>query len=263
MEEQNSSEWQAPPPPEKIEANEQAEMSEPATLGNIFFEPGRTFEDLRRRPRFILATLIMIVIVSAFNAFFISKVGFENIVRQKMESNSRVQQLPADQRDQLIRQQTGAVWKGISYAAPPIVVIAIVFLGGLIYWGASSAFGGSSAYLQNVSVWVYSSLPPLVVSMLANIVILFFKSVDDIDLATSQSGLLHANPSMFIDGKAQPVLSAVLSTFDLFSIWGWILAAIGLRVVCKLSSGGAWAIVLLLALISLLVRVAFAAFVGG
>jgi len=43
MEEQNSSEWQAPPPPEKIEANEQAEMSEPATLGNIFFEPGRTF----------------------------------------------------------------------------------------------------------------------------------------------------------------------------------------------------------------------------
>jgi hypothetical protein len=99
--------------------------------------------------------------------------------------------------------------------------------------------------------------------MLANIVILFFKSVDDIDLATSQSGLLHANPSMFIDGKAQPVLSAVLSTFDLFSIWGWILAAIGLRVVCKLSSGGAWAIVLLLALISLLVRVAFAAFVGG
>ena len=44
MQEQNSSEWQAPPPPEKIEAGEPAQMSEAATLGNIFFEPGRTFE---------------------------------------------------------------------------------------------------------------------------------------------------------------------------------------------------------------------------
>src|SRR5690349_11139338 len=106
MEEQTSSEWQAPPPPERIEIGEQAEMSEAATLGNIFFEPGRTFEDLRRKPRFVFATVIMIVIVSTFNALFISKVGFENIVRQRMESNSRVQQLPDDQKEQIIRQQS-------------------------------------------------------------------------------------------------------------------------------------------------------------
>lgn len=262
MQEQTSSEWQAPPPPERIGQSEPARMSEAATLGNIFFEPGNTFEDLRRKPRFILATLIMILVVTAFNAFFLSKVGFENIVRQRMESNSRVQQLPEDQKAQIIKQQTGPVWKVISYAVPPVIVIAIVFLGGLIYWAASNAFGGSSSYLQNVSVWVYSGFPPLLISMLANILILFFKSVDDIDLTTSQSGLLRANPSMFIDAKAQPVLNAVLSTFDLFSIWGWILAAIGLRIVCKLSSGSAWAIVLIFALLSMAVRVLFAALFG-
>jgi hypothetical protein len=262
MEEQTSPEWQAPPPPEKIEMEEPARMSEAATLGNIFFEPGNTFEDLRRKPRFILATLIIMIVVSAFNAFFISKVGFENLVRQRTESNSRVQQLPADQKEQIIRQQTGPVWKGVSYAIPPVIVLAIIFLGGLIYWGASSAFGGSSSFMQNVSVWTYASFPPIVISMVANILILFFKSVDDIDLSTSQSGLLHANPSMFIDAKAQPVLNAVLSTFDLFSIWGWILAAIGLRVVCKLSSGSAWAIVLILALLSMAARVFFAALFG-
>jgi hypothetical protein len=262
MEEQNSAEWSAPPPPEKIEPREAAQISEAGTLGSIFFEPGRTFEDLRRKPRFVLATLIIILMVTAFNAFFIGKVGFENLVRDRMENNSRVQQLPADQKEQLIHQQSGPVWKGISYAAPPVAVLVIIFLGGLLYWGASSAFGGSSGYMQNVSVWVYSSFPPIVISMLANILILFFKSVDDIDLTTSQGGVLHANPSMFIDAKAQPVLNAVLSTFDLFSIWGWILAAIGLRVVCKLSSGAAWAIVLILALVSLVVKVIFAGFFG-
>jgi hypothetical protein len=262
MEEQTSSEWQAPPPPERIEQGEPAQMSEAATLGNIFFEPGNTFEDLRRKPRFILATVIMILVVTAFNAFFISKVGFENLVRQRMESNSRVQQLPEDQKAQIIRQQTGPIWKAVSYAVPPVIVIAIVFLGGLLYWGASNAFGGSSGYLQNVSVWTYSSFPPIFISMLANIVILIFKSVDDIDLTTSQSGLLRANPSMFIDAKAQPALSAVLSTFDLFSIWGWILAAIGLRIVCKLTAGSAWAIVLIFALLSMVVRVLFASLFG-
>ncbi len=60
MNEQNPSEWQAPPPPEKIvDTSEPAQMSEAATLGNIFIEPGRTFEDLRRKPRFILASLVI------------------------------------------------------------------------------------------------------------------------------------------------------------------------------------------------------------
>ena len=46
-----------------------------------------------------------------------------------------------------------------------------------------------------------------------------------------------------------PVLTTVLATFDLFTIWGWILAAIGLRITNRLSSGSAWAIVLIFALI--------------
>jgi hypothetical protein len=203
------------------------------------------------------------VMVSAFNAFFINKVGFENLVRARMDANSRVQQLPADQKEQLIEQQTKPVWKIVSYVAAPIVVLIIIFLGGLIYFGATSAFGGSTTYLRSVSVWVYSSLPPVIISMLANIVVLIFKSVDDIDITTSQGGVLHANPSMFIDAKAQPVLGAILSTFDVFTIWGWVLAAIGLRVVGKLSSGAAWAIVLILALLSLAVRVIFATLFGG
>ena len=90
--------------------------------------------------------------------------------------------------------------------------------------------------------------------MLANFLILFLKSADEIDISSSQSGLIHANPSFFLD-KGSPVLSAVLATFDLFSIWGWILAAIGLKIVGKISSGAAWGIVLIVALIGVAFRV--------
>jgi hypothetical protein len=60
---------------------------------------------------------------------------------------------------------------------------------------------------------------------------------------------------MLLDGKAMPVLTTLISTLDLFAIWGWILAAIGLRITNRLSSGSAWAIVILVALIGVGLRV--------
>ena len=75
MEEQNSAEWQAPPPPENIDAPEAAQMSEVGTLGSIFFEPGATFEDLRRKPRFWMAAVIIALLVTAYAFSLQYKIG--------------------------------------------------------------------------------------------------------------------------------------------------------------------------------------------
>ena len=260
LEGRSNLEWQAPPLPEELtHVEEPAQMSEIATLGNIFFEPGNTFEDLRRKPRFILAALISILVVSLFQIMFIQKFGFDRIVKERLESNSRVQQMPEDQKQKLIEQQSGDIAKTISYAAVPVVMVIFFLVGGLIYWLGANAMGGSAGFLQGLSVWTYSAFPPTLISMLANFLILFLKSADEIDLASSQSGLIQANPSFFI-GKGTPVLAALLATFDLFSIWGWILAAIGLRIVGKISTGSAWAIVLIVALLGVAFRVVTAFF---
>lgn len=254
-------EWQAPPPPaDNKPVEEPAQMSEVGTLGSIFFEPGATFEDLRRKPRFLMAGFIIIILFTAFNILFIQKIGFEQIIRARLESNERVQQMSAEQKQALIDQQSGPIVKGISYAAGPLVILIVFLIGGLIYWLGTNAMGGNSTFLRGLSVWIYSSFPPTVVSMLANILVLFIKSTDDIDIASSQSGLVQASPAFFMDAKSSPVLHAIIGTFDLFFIWGWILAAIGLRIVGKISSGAAWAIVLLVALLNVAFRVVGALF---
>jgi hypothetical protein len=99
--------------------------------------------------------------------------------------------------------------------------------------------------------------------MIANGIILFFKSADDIDFAASQRGVVHANLGFLIDDKATPVLATLLSTFDVFAIWGWILAAIGLKITNKLSGASAWSIVIIFALIGVAVRVIGALFTGN
>lgn len=254
-------EWQAPPPPtDNTLPVEPPQMSEVGTLGSIFYEPGATFEDLRRKPRFLLAGLIIIVLFTAFNILFIQKIGFEEIIKTRLESNERIQQMPADQRKALIEQQSGPIVKGISYTAGPIVLIIVFLLGSLFYWLGVKAMGGETTFARALSVWIYSSFPPTVVSMLANILVLFLKSADEIDILTSQSGLVKASPAFLLDERNQKVFAALLGTFDLFFIWGWILAAIGLRIVGKVSTGTAWAIVLFGALFNIASRVVGALF---
>ena len=265
MEEPNKAEWQAPPPPEgPADEPEQPEMSEAGTVFNIFLEPGRTFEDLRRKPRFIIAGLIIILLVTAFTFVFSAKIGPEGMKRfiaQQIDKNPQAASLSPDQKEKSIALQM-TIQSVIRYVIPIFLIIAFL-IGALIYWLGSKAFGGDMSFSQALSVWVYSSLPITVVTILANFIVLSLKSADDIDIAVSQRGLIQANLGFFVNGKAMPVIATLLSTIDLFQIWGWILAVIGLRKVGKLSSSSSWTIVLLLALIGVIFRVIGSYFSGN
>lgn len=240
------------------------QMSEAATLANIFFEPGRTFEDLRRKPRFVLAAGIIALLISGYLIGLAAKVGDDGMRRfiaEQMEKSPQASRLSTEQKSRSIDMQM-TIGKYSRYATPVIVFVTFL-IGGLIYWLAAKAFGGNGSFAHNLSVWIYSGLPPAIVSGIANFIVMAFKPGDEIDLALAQRSLINANPSFFIDGKEMPVLATVLSTFDLFLIWGWILAAIGLRVTNRLSATSAWVIVILIVLIGLFFRVLMAFLTGN
>lgn len=265
MENQETPQWEAAPPPPPETPKEEPEMSEVGTIFNIFFEPGRTFEDLRRRPRFILATIIVALLVTAWNFGLFYKFG-EKAVRQvvveQMDKSPQTSSMSAEQKENAANMNL-MIGKGVRYAMPILFAIVCI-IGGLLYWGAAKAFGGTGTFLHGWSVFVYSALPPALISMVANFIVLAFKSVDEINyLSSQQRGVIRANPSFFIDGKTHPVLATVLSSFDLFLIWGWVLAAIGLRITNRLSRGSAWAIVIIFALIGIMFRVVGAFFSGN
>jgi hypothetical protein len=264
MENQESAEWQAPPPPEKIASAEPAQMSELATIGNIFFEPGRTFEDLRRKPRFILATIIIALLTTAYAFGLYYKVGDAGIrqfAMEQIDKSPQASSMDATQKANAVDLQL-KIGKIVRYLLPIFVAI-IMLIGGLLYWGGAKAFGGTGNFMHGWSVFLYSSIPPTIISSIANCIVLAFKSADEIDIGASQRGVVHASPAMFIGGKTMPVLTTVVGTLDLFMIWGWILAAIGLRITNKLSSSSAWAVVLIFALLSTLFRVVSAYFSGN
>lgn len=237
-------------------------MSTPETLSGIFFEPGRTFEALRARPRFLAAGLCMLALFLAWNAAFFSKVDYAEMVRSAVENSPQAEQLTPEQREQQISMQSSPVFKWITMASPVIGVPFYLALGGALYLLGSLAVGKGISYKQALSVWTYSSLPPLLLVMLANIVLVMLRPPALEDAALASRGMVHANPSVVIDKMAHPVLATALGSIDLFAIYGLVLAAIGLRKVARMSSGSAWAVVLGLYLIGLVFKLAAAAIFG-
>jgi len=256
-----------PPPPPALpvsETSDAAAMTTGQTLTGIFFEPGRVFESLRERPRFLAAAIISTIALLAFTTLFLVRVGYERMITEEIESSPRAEQMTPDQKEQAIRIQTSPVVKAIRYCAPILVVAIIIAAGAALYLLGSMLMGRQLRYKQAVAVWTYSAMPPIVVSMILNIVLLFLKSPDDYDIVrASRRGLVQANLGLLIDMKAAPVLGTFLSSIDLFAFYGLFLAALGLKKVGKMSSGAAWGIVLTIWIIGVIVRCAFAGITGG
>jgi hypothetical protein len=258
MDSEENKEWTPPPPPTTppAEPSEPARMSELATLRNIFFEPGNTFEDLRRKPRFIIAAIIISLMLTAYGFSLAYKVGDESIRRafaRQLENAPSASAMSSDQKEANLDLQVKII--GITKYAMPVFWLIFLGIGGLLYWLGAKAFGGSGGFLHGLSAFVYSWFPPVVISGVANLSVLLFKPAEEIDFLASQRGIISSNLGFLFGTDASPVLVTLVSVFDLFAIWGWVLAAIGLRIMNKISSASAWAIVIIFALVGVTFRV--------
>jgi len=247
--------WQPPPPPPLASTEETGpDMSTGATLTGIFFEPGRTFEALRKRPRFLIAGLVLLVLTIGVTALVYQRVDMGQYIRDKMERNPRNANQTEEQKEMGVK-----IGKIVGAVGFPVAVPISIAAGAALYLLGVMAFGGSIGYKKSLAVWVYSSFPPAILGTIIAVLVLFLKSADTLD----PEHLLVTNPGAFMSSDSSPVLVALLSQFDLLKFYGLFLAAIGLRKVAKISSGSAWGIVIGFYLIRAIMGVSAAAIFGG
>jgi len=247
--------FQAPPPPPfaPTPPPPTVEMSTPQTLTSIFFEPGRTFEALRSRPRFLIAGLILLVLTCLVTAILFVRKDMSVYIREKMEQSQSNQSATPEQKEMGVK-----IGTAIAAAGFPVSVPFWIAAGAALYLLGVMAFGGTISYKQALSVWVYSSVPPAILGTIVAILVLFLKAADQID----PEHMLITNPGAFMGADSSKVLTAILSQFDLLRFYGLFLAAVGLKKVAKMSSGAAWGVVILLFLIRAIFGIASAAIFG-
>ena len=231
-----------------------AEMSTAETLTGIFFEPSRTFEALRVRPRFLVAGLILFILTCAVTLALYMRVDMGQFIRDRIDQSPNAAQISEQQKETQIR-----IGKIIGMVFIPLSVPVIIAGGAALYLLGVMAFGGSISYRKALSVWCYSWLPQSILGTIIALLVLFLKSPDSI----VPENLVATNPGALMSPESSKVLVALLRQFDLLRFLGMFLAALGLRKVAKLSSGQAWGVVIGLWLIGLLLAVGSAALFGG
>lgn len=197
-------------------------MSEAARLSGVIINPVAAFTDIAARPRWWPAALILIVVQVLFIHAFSRRVGWESLIREQIESNSRLQELPAEQRERIIEQQSrfGAV---TGYAGAFLGLVIVTLVSAALFKGLFAIMDVTMAFRRAYAVTWYAMLPSVISGVLA-LVVMYSKEPADFDLRNP----LAFNIGAYLDkGSAAKSVYSLAASVDLFSIWLVALLGIG------------------------------------
>jgi hypothetical protein len=242
-------------------------------ITRVFYEPEPVFKNLRYHPRWLAGFLVLALIGCVYTIASMQRLGPVKMANDYADRVVAGGFVPPDKVDLFKTQAVAEAEKQgvIPKIVGPLSGISGFFLFMLILAGlymlCVMAFGGRINFFQALSVAVYSSLPPVVISTILSLILLYVKSPDDLEALRVQKGLARADLGLLLSATSHPYLYTIASFIGIFNLYGWWLSATGLRQSSeKLSVGSAWTIVFLIwflgVFLSLILAMIAPSFVG-
>ena len=200
----------------------QPSMSAFNRIIGVFFSPQKTFEDIVRKPNWLLPVALITLFSVAVSVAINQRINWREFMSQQVEKNPRAAQLSAEQKQQQI--EGGAkitpIFTYVVGVLGPLIGVLII---GLVMWGAYSLLGGASTnFSTSLAITAHAFLPGLISSPLL-VLILYLKPFGTIDLENP----LASNLAAVLPDDSAKWLVALCKSIDVFSIWTLILLAIG------------------------------------
>jgi len=225
-------------------------MSEIARLTGVVWSPGAAFRDIAARPRWWPPLVILVLAGAIFIYNFTQRVGWERFFRQQAETNSRMQNMPADQREQTVAAQ---IKYGPTFAYVAAVValpIMALVTAGVFLFLFRMLMSVELSFRQSLAIVCYSWVPTLFGSIMA-FIMLYLKTPEDFDLNYPAP----TNIGAFLELSSTPKwLLSLATSIDVVTLWTLALLATGFAAADrKISWGssfacvfGTWAVYVLL-----------------
>jgi len=204
----------------------QASISPLGRVIGVFFSPGKTFEDIVRKPSWVLPLVLTTILSIAVSVSINQRINWREFMSQQIEKSPRAAQMSAEQKQQQI--EGGAKFSpAFTYCIGVLGPFLGVLIIGLLMWGAYSLLGGASTnFVTAFSITAHALLTGLVSSPLF-ILILYLKPYGTADLENP----VAANLAALLPDESAKWLVALCKSIDLFTFWTLILLAIGFAAV--------------------------------
>jgi hypothetical protein len=192
----------------------------------VLFSPGKTFEDIVKKPSWMLPIVLTTILSIAVSFSIDQRINWREFMSQQIEKSPRAAQMSAEQKQQQI--EGGAKFSpAFTYAIGLLGPILAALVVSLVMWGAYSLLGGASTNFGTAfSITSHAFLTGLISSPLF-ILILYLKPYGTADLENP----IAANLAAFLPDESAKWLVALCKSFDIFTFWTLILLAIGFATV--------------------------------
>jgi len=229
------------------------------SFGRIFgaiFSPKETFQSIVRKPTWLAPVLVLAVFSFSALMLFGHRGGWPAYFERQMASNSRVQQMNAQQRQQALQIQL-KFGVPATYVITPIATVLVVLLLAAIFLGIFNGLAGTKVgFKTSMGIVAYAYSPGIISGLLA-ILVISLKDVTTIDL----QNIVASNAGVLLSSTSPRWMVALLGSLDLFSFWYMILMSIGYSAAApkKLSFGKAFAWIFSVWLVYVLFKVGLTA----
>jgi hypothetical protein len=258
----------------KPEGEDVETMSTGATLGNIFFAPSEVFRALRRRPRFLVAMILMSLMGTIYTNLFLQRLGPERVANFTLDKmlempimNDQAKEQVEKGRPQAIADAKDPVKRGGQAVASLGQSLIFYAIGAGILLLVMLALGGKINYWQAFSTLVYAAFPVAVLRFVLNTLVLYLKDPSDIHPILGQQTLIQDSPNFLVLSSEHPVIFTLLGAFSLLGFYWVFLLGTGLKNAGERVSGtAAWSaaigIYVLLSLLALSMAAVFPSFIS-
>jgi hypothetical protein len=237
-------------------AEPQAGISPFGRIIGVFFSPKATFEDIVRKPNWLLPMALIVVMslvaIVALNSHF----SWRDYISQQIEKSPRAAQLSAEAKEKQV--EISAKYSPIvAYVFGLVLPVCGILVIALVLWGAFSIMAGlGTNYKTALAIVSHAVVPASVISTILFITVLFLKPVGTFDLDNP----IATNVAALLSDDASKWLVALGKNLDLLELWKLLLLSIGFAAVSpkKLQGGRAFSIVFGAFLVYLVLRVGIA-----
>ena len=211
---------------------------------DIFYQPSQVFER-RREGQFGLALLLLVVISTIL--YFALRNGLAPIMDAEMSRQAAA--MAAKNPAMTAEQLSGAKGMMEKFAMfGTIIFIPIgVLITAVLLWLAGKLFDAKVAFAAAMMIVTYSQIPKIAEMLLSAIQGLFLEP----EAITSRYSVA-IGAARFLNPDANPILMTVVGGLDVFTVWVFVLLAIGLSAVARvplkragIAAAAIWAVSLL------------------
>jgi len=187
----------------------------------VYLSPGETFQDIARKPDFILPLIVSIASALVVTETMLAKIGMERIIRNSIEQSGRT--MTPEQLEQAVQQGStlGLVMAhvGALFGSPIFLAIIAVLGLGIV----NVIYGGEIRFKTAFAVACYVNLISVLGVVMAVPMILF----GDLEHFNPQNPMPSNVGSFLNPRETSKPLMAFASSMDLLSFWFLALLGVG------------------------------------